>query len=214
MSDKLSLKDIEKKSFTSYLQDGLIELLLSYILMISVLSSILMDMGVSDSIRIPIYLPLMILIPAPALYLCKIYITVTRLCNVKFGAKRKRDSKQFLIFAIFINTFLIIALLATVTNKLDRITAFLGHLGFPLVIFCFVFSIFAFLVYLFDIPRFYIIGTLMGISQTIHTGLREYTTFKYDGMIAYGVPALILLIMGIVLLNRFMKKYPNPAKEN
>lgn len=216
MTEKINLNEIEKKAFISYWQDGLLEIMLGYILLISTLSSILMTTGVPDSIRIPIYIPLMILVPAPLFILAKKYITMPRLGYVKFGEKRKRDRKKFIIFAIILNIFIIITLIATITNSLHRFFDFLGissNLFFPLFILGFVFLIFAFLVYLFNVPRFYFLGLLMGSTTLINTCLKLYTTFPHRGLIAYGLPGLILLVMGIIILNRFLQKYPKVSEE-
>ena len=214
--DNISLKEIESKAFVSYFQDGLLEILLGYILIISTLSSVLMTTGVPDSIRIPIYVPLMVFVPAPLFILAKKYITTPRLGYVKFGPKRKRDRKKFILFAIFLNAFIIIALIATITNSLNRFFDYLGissNLSFPLFILGFVFLIFAFLVYLHNMPRLYFLGLLMGSTTLINTCLKLYTTFTHRGLIAYGLPGLILLIMGSSILNNFLQKYPKITEE-
>jgi len=214
--DNINLKEIEHIAFVSYLQDGLLEILLGYILLISTLSSVLMTSGVPDSVRMPIYIPLMVFVPAPLFILAKKYITMPRLGYVKFGEKRKRDRKKFIIFAVFLNTFIVIALIATVTNSLHRFFDYLkisSNLSFPLFILGFIFLIFAFLVYLFNMPRLYFLGLLMGSTTLTNTCLKLYTPFTHRGLIAYGLPGLILLIMGIIVLKRFLQKYPKVIEE-
>ena len=78
MDQKINLKELERKAFISYHQDGLVDIGLGLIMLVSVLSSTLHEMGTSDSIRQVIYIPLMLLCPL-IIYLGKKYITTPRL---------------------------------------------------------------------------------------------------------------------------------------
>jgi hypothetical protein len=51
------------------------------------------------------------------------------------------------------------------------------------------------------------------MSEPAHYVLDHYTGFPYPALVASGVPGCIILTMGLVLLNRFMVRYPIPSEE-
>ena len=103
MNDKMSLKELESKAFLSYQKDGLLDIVIGFILLVGVLSSTLSEQGVSDTIRILSYVPLIIMGPALIFYYGKKKITIPRLGHVIFGPKRKRDRKKLIAAILIIN---------------------------------------------------------------------------------------------------------------
>jgi len=214
--DMIDLKKIERKAFLTYHKDGLLDIVLGFILMVGVLSSTLLEMGVSDAIRISIYVPLMIVGPVFFMVYGKRKITIPRLGYVKFGEKRKRNRKKLIIAIILINLFIFIALFATITNKLDQISTVIGIntvVWMAVLIFCFVFSVFFVFAYLHDNPRLYITGFLMAITEPIYTSLEIFTSIRFKALIAYGIPGILLLTLGFFAFLQFLKKYPKVVEE-
>ena len=206
MSDEIDLREIEKKAWTTYLQDGLLDIIIGLILIVSILSSTLSAMGVPDVVRISIYVPLMFL--CPVIYvLGKKYVTIPRLGLVKFGSERKARSKKMILGLIITQLVLLIILILTLIKAVA-----LGFLGSAIVTLNILVAL-SLLAYFLDYPRMYIIAVLFAMSEPTYYYLHHYTEVTYIGLIAYGIPASIILIMGIVVFYRFLRKYPLPSEE-
>ncbi len=209
MDQKINLKELERKAFISYHQDGLVDIGLGLIMLVSVLSSTLHEMGTSDSIRQVIYIPLMLLCPL-IIYLGKKYITTPRLGYVKFGQKRQFKRKRAIL--ILVNAFLItmIILTAAFSQKIHVISDFLGIktvYWMAVFISLFIMAVFSMLATFLDFKRLFVIGALFAIGEPIYTILQELTNTRLIGLYAYGIPGLLLLIMGIFLLKKFIIEY-------
>jgi hypothetical protein len=213
MPQNIDLKAIEKKVFTSFHQDGLIDLFLGFIMLVSILSSTLDASGVSDSVRIIIYLPLMVVL-GPVLYMLgKRYITFPRMGYVKLGSKQKRK-RRIVIFAI-INAVLLTLVILTILlgNQTGKAGSFFGikaEFWSSAIVTLIIIGIFSLIALILMVPRFYLLGIIVGVSEPLYMLLTHFTNMKYVGVIAYGIPAVILLVMGTIILNRFIKKYPLP----
>jgi len=213
MSQKIDLKDIEKKVFTTFHQDGLIDLFLGFIMLVSILSSTLDVSGVSDAVRIAIYLPLMVAL-GPALYMLgKKYITFPRMGYVKLGSKQNRK-KRIVIFSIITAVLMTLVILTIILgNRAVRVGSVFGikpefwsSAVVTLIIIC-VFSVISFFLMT---PRFYLLCLIVGMSEPLYMLLKHFTHIKYIGVIAYGIPGVLLIILGTVVLKRFLNKYPLP----
>ena len=201
MATPISLKEIEKKTYTDFFKDGLYEILFAHIMLTGMLSSILNENGVSDIIRASIYVPVMFL-GILIVYLGKRHITTPRLGTVKFATERKRKIRK-----LHIITFIFVALtfylaVSAMTANLNR------NLPVSFLIPLFLFSFFAIAAWYKDYPRLYIIGFFYAISEVIYVFLENKGIVMGRGLLAYGVPGLMILIMGILSLFKFLKKYP------
>lgn len=213
MSQKDDLKAIEKKVFTSFHQDGLIDLFLGFILLVSILSSTLDASGVSDSIRIVIYVPLMVIL-GPVLYMLgKKYITFPRMGYVKLGSKQKQK-RRVVVFSVITAILATLVILTIILgNKAENVGSVFGikaEFWTSALVTLIIISIFAVIAFVLMTPRFYLLGLIVGMSEPLYTLLRNLTQIKYIGVIAYGIPALLLFILGTIMLSRFLNKYPLP----
>ena len=213
MSQKKDLKVIEKKVFTSFHQDGLIDLFLGFIMLVSILSSTLDASGISDSIRIIIYVPLMVIL-GPVLYtLCKRYITFPRMGYVKLGSKQKRKRNVIIfsiITAILATLVILTVLLGNKAGNVGSVFGIKAEFWTSALVTLIIIGIFAVIAFVLMTPRFYLLGLIVGMSEPLHMLLKHFTQIKYIGVIAYGIPALLLFILGSIVLKRFMNKYPLP----
>jgi hypothetical protein len=213
MSQNIDLKAIEKKVFTSFHQDGLIDLFLGFIMLVSILSSTLDARGVSDSVRIVIYAPLMVVL-GPVIYMLgKRYITFPRMGYVKLGSKQKRK-RRIVIFSIITAVLLTLIVLTIIFgNKASNVGSVFGikaEFWSSAVVTLIIIGIFSIIAFVLMTPRFYLLGLIVGMSEPLYTLLKHFTQIKYVGVIAYGIPAVLLIILGTVVLKRFINKYPLP----
>lgn len=213
MLQKIDLKDIEKKIFTSFHQDGLIDLFLGFIMLVSILSSTLDVSGVSDAVSISIYLPLMVAL-GPVLYMLgKKYITFPRMGYVKLGSKQKR-TRRIVIFSIITAVLLTLVILTIILgNKAGNVGPVFGikpEFWSSAVVTLIIIGIFSIIALVLMTPRFFLLGIIVGMSEPLYMLLKHFTHIKYIGVIAYGIPGVLLIILGTVVLKRFVKKYPLP----
>ncbi len=215
MSQNFDLKAIEKKVFTSFHQDGLIDLFLGFVMLVAILSSSLDASGITDTVRIAIYAPLMVVL-GPVLYIVgKKYITFPRLGYVKLGSKQNRR-KRTTIFALITAVLItLIILTITVVNKADNAGLVFGiktEYWSSAVVTMIIIGIFSLIALILMVPRFFLLGIIVGMSEPLYVIVKNFTAFKYAGLVAYGIPGLILIIMGTIILKRFTNRYPLPLQ--
>ena len=207
MGEGSDLKALEKGAWTSYFQDGLWEIVIGTILLIGVLSSALDLYGVEDTTRITIYVPLMVALPPLILVLGKRYITVPRLGVAKFGRHREVNGiKMMLAIAATVVITLVIWGLGAIFQGGLR-----GPAGMLLVTFI-VLAIFCLIGYYLDYRGFYLIAALVALPIPLTWLLEQRVAFDYFDVAANGIPAAILLAIGLAALVRFMRRYDVPRE--
>lgn len=194
MDQKINLKEIEKKAFTLYHQDGLIEILIGIVFILY--GSVLLA-GKAGFIGL-CWLPAILIVPF------KKKITVPRMGFVTFRSSRKiKITKASLIMLISGVAALLFILLNFHTKG---ITAWIDN-NMILLIGIFV-AIPPFIgAFLLNIRRFYFYSLLIACIFFVEHFF--IGSFPYNSLI-FG---LILLTSGTIVLIQFLKKYPKPAKE-
>ena len=103
-----------------------------------------------------------------------------------------------------------IILTAAFSQKIHVISDFLGIktvYWMAVFISLFIMAVFSMLATFLDFKRLFVIGALFAIGEPIYTILQELTNTRLIGLYAYGIPGLLLLIMGIFLLKKFIIEY-------
>jgi hypothetical protein len=62
--------------------------------------------------------------------------------------------------------------------------------------------------FLLDNPRLALLGVIVGLSVIAAELLRDLVGRPWHFLIAYGTAGVIMLIMGALLLSRFIRNYP------
>lgn len=213
MNQKINLKEIEKKAFVAYHKDGLIDLFLGFMMLVAILSSTLDAYGVADSIRIAIYIPIMVIL-GPGLYsLGKKTITIPRLGYVKFGPGRRNKRKMIIIGLVHIVLLTLVIWTASAGEKMGQVGAFMGPYGMTVVIVIIIMGFFSFAAFMTSYNRMYLLGLIVAIMEPLHILAEKNVEEKLVGVIAYGIPGIILLIMGTVVFLSFLRKNPRPAED-
>jgi hypothetical protein len=208
MAPDADLEEIEMKAWTSTHQDGLLELVVGWIMLVSVYASTVDALGISDTIRIATYVPMMFL-GAPIIFFGKMRVTIPRIGLVKFGKKRERGMMKV---ALVMTASIAILLALTITAPVRDRTGFeLPPIAGSILVTMIIITVFGVLAYVHDYPRLFVVGLLMGAGEPIAFVLRDQ--YQFYGLIAFGIPAIIVLAMGIGTLREFMRKYPLPSEE-
>lgn len=191
MAERISLKEIERKAWTSYFEDGLWDIFLGTMLLIGGIRSL------TDNVWYTLLvLPLILVLP-----LGKKVITTSRLGHVKFGPARKRKLDK-------LTTGLIISVLA-VFALLLLIRSGLSFRGIPIspIMAVWIAAFFGVLAHYLDFRRLYAYGLLYGLSEVIWGQFG-----KLIGATIQTISGIAILLIGIVVLMRFLRKYPLPAE--
>ena len=210
MESTISLKELERKAWRSVFQDGLWDIYLGLLLMTLAIGALLSDIGVPSSKFwwYVIYLALMLLAML-ALWAGKRFITIPRMGRVKFGPKGKaRRKKVRLILAASVVVGIVLFLMVWLVVKGGWSEGLLPMaIIVPVVWAVNALTVFSLGAYFLEFERLYLIGVLYAIPVPIDILLDELAGIKL-GFIAFAVPALVILIMGLVVFVRFLRDYP------
>ena len=184
MPEKINLNELEKKAWTTYFEDGFWDIFFGVILITMGVRSL------TDNVWFTFGIFGAVLINIAG----KRFITTPRLGHVKFGSGRQK--KQLKIGVMILISLLAILVLGTVMAKTT----------FPVMaIWLAVF--FGLLAYLMDFPRLFAYGLIFATSEVIWSMFGEPL-----GPIADLIFGAIILLVGLAVLTRFLKKYPKPVE--
>ncbi len=203
------LSKLEKKIFITTLHDGLLEMFLGTMLFMSSISAWLEYHGISRH-----FCTVGILL-LPLLYLAgKKFITIPRLGQVNFGRERRRRKKTLLIIILcaVILTFVVWLFSAAEILQSNAARSMQGYVT-SLIIGLFLFSVFSLLAYFLDYSWLYLVALCFGVSEPLSVFLQKLLDAPYNNIIAFGVPALLIIISGIYFFVRFIRQYPRPNME-
>ena len=211
MSQGMDLKELERKAWRSFYQDGLWDIFLGLLLLAMAIGALLSDIGMSEAGSMLIYLGL-VLLALLVLWAGKRRITVPRMGRVKFGPKRKRRLNKvrvILAISVLVGVVFFVAALAAKGNLLEWMSVeFIFLAGW--VVNCLV--VFSLMAYFLDFSRLYLIGVLYALAVPLDVVQRELSSIDLT-FVAFGVPAAVILLMGAVVFVRFLRKYPLSAGE-
>jgi hypothetical protein len=208
MSEDVALKSLEKKAYRSIFEDGLWDLFIGLIVLslgISVFFGSLLNLSEVWIFMIPV-----IILNAIAFllfFLGKKFITVPRMGFVTFGTKRKSKQlklKIFLFIFFILNLILFVLPLTGILNY-AQFEPLLLSLILGMGMFTFPFCIIA---YFLDFTRLYIYAFLTGIGFFLTDLLNPIFGSPMDIFFTFGISGGIIVIIGLYLFIRFLKKYP------
>ncbi len=206
MSADVNLKETERKAWTSYFQDGLWDIYFGLMLLVVGIPALLPDIFTSELRQIGAWVVLMGLAFVIS-WAGKRFITVPRLGHARFGRERKaKQKKTAAVYGISVLAGVIVFLLFLAqSTSPSRGIPWLGSAGLvALGIGAWMMLIFGLGSYFMDFPRGYVIGALyvLGFSGTV----------LLHNPIMFIVAGTIILLTGLVVLIRFLHKYPIPAE--
>jgi len=206
MSQNINLKELERKAWTSYFQDGLWDIYLGLLLLAMAIQALLSDVGFSESLGITILIGVEVL-AVLVLWVGKKIITVPRMGRVKFGPKRKAKLSWvvvILFISVLVGAGVFLVASAMRGNRPGWLNAAFFAPAAWVVNAIVVFSLGA---YFLDFNRLYLIGVLYALAVPLDILFRELTDIDLS-FIAFGAPAMVILITGLVVLVRFLRDYP------
>jgi hypothetical protein len=212
MSQDINLKELERKAWRSVFQDGLWDIYLGLLLMALAIYALLSKTKLPEAQQMVIYIGLMAL-SMLVLWAGKRFITLPRMGRVKFGPRGKtRRRKAAVLLAISVLVGALVSIVTSLGLKGNLSDGLPLHLVVPAAWALNMLVLFSLGAYFLDYDRLYLIGVLYALAVPLLIWLDEFAGIKL-GFIALAVPAGIILIVGLVVLVRFLRDYPLPAEE-
>lgn len=208
VGEKIDLKEIERRAYLSYHQDGLVDIFIGLAFLVFG-APILYDAGMVAVGGIPPpYITAAvggIIAVVPVMYAAvKKLVTIPRLGYVKFASQRRRKTRNVVLFLVVAG---VLGNVAGVFAMIYRPFVIFLVENYMIVIGVVGGAIFSLAAYLSEIKRFYAYGAINLIafasSRLLHAGL-------YQPMILLGA---VITFSGAFLLYRFLRKYPKRTGE-
>jgi MFS family permease len=213
MVPSVDLKEIERKAFRSTFQDGLWDIYMGLLLLAMAMGALMSDFGVPAArlwrqVAYIGFLGLAVVI----LWVGKKQITVRRMGRIKFGPRRKKRLNRVrlaLAASVLLGIVFFAILQGTGSHRPEWLT---GPLFFPAVwaVNCIV--LFSLGAYFLDFSRLYVYGVLYAIAPGLGKTLGRWAGFPLT-FVAFGLPAIVILLIGAVVFVRFLRDYPIPTEE-
>lgn len=191
MAERISLKEVERKAWTSYFEDGLWDIFLGAMTLIGAIRSL------TDNVWYTLLIvPLILLLPVG-----KRFITTPRLGYAKFGPARKSKLEK-LTAGLIISVLAVLALLLLIYSGLS-----LPGIPISPMMAVWIAAFFGVLAYYLDFRRLYAYGLLYAISEVLWGQFG-----KSIGAITQTISGIAILLIGLAVFVRFLRKYPLPVE--
>ncbi|KPJ71947.1 hypothetical protein AMJ52_07975 [candidate division TA06 bacterium DG_78] len=158
----------------------------------------------------------MFLIVAAILFLWagKRFITTPRIGRVIYGPKGKaRNLKTVIVLAISVLVGLVAFVIAALSAKGSLPQSLPAELLLPGIWVGNMLVVFSLAAYFLHFDRLYLIGVMFAICVPLDIVLKELLHLDLT-FVAFGVPAMVILIIGGIVLARFLRKYSRPTEES
>lgn len=206
MSQKISLKEAERKAFRTTLNDGLVDIFLGCFLLMFVIGLYLSD-SLGDFWSSAVFLPFLALVYL-AIWLIRRYVVTPRIGMVKFGQARKAKLAKFTVVMLVINVVALI-LGSVAALSFGSVPGQMISILFGLILLM-GFSIAA---YFLHFNRLYIYGLLVGLSPLIGEWLWTHGYATHHGFpITFGTSSGIMILVGLAVFIRLLHNNPVPIE--
>ncbi len=194
MVDSLNLKSIEKKFWQLNFEDGITDITIALVLIVTTICQIY------NEYRFSLYL--LYIIPVFFSIISKKQISAPRIGFVTYS-KYRIKKKHLLSFSI--SAFIFILLIFTISGTLNILQP-----AIPIIIGLIVLLICGIIAFVLNYNRMYLYSLLITGSFAISELTIHKTGLISNGAFAWLISGIIILVIGIYYLFEFIKKYPKP----
>ena len=211
MAESIDIKQMEKRAWKSTFQDGLWDIYFGMIIMGIGFPWLGKLFGLPETVDVLVTVMSWDFVALVILLLGKKYITQPRMGFVKFGQIRKKRNKYLGLFIGLMFIFTLTTFIMTLLGLFQlQIPGFLVMLLIGLLFITLPFSILA---YYLQLKRLYIYALLGGLGLFISELLQPILGSPYNDVIPFGVFGLVIIITGLTLFIKFLRKYPLSKEE-
>ena len=199
MSYELDMKEIERQVFLSYSEDGLVDIAIGVVITAWGLMLTQEPTGL---------IGLLGLLGMGIWYIGKRIITIPRIGVIEPSPRMERRLTNLAVFLILLGLVAFAGILLSRATGSTMISDYsLGILGLVLA------AGVAFLAYLLNAARLYIYAVILFVSfaggEILAKTVTTFDAFALSVILGGG----LIMLSGIVVLVRFMRKYPRPQME-
>ena len=211
MSEDIDLKELEKKAWRSTFEDGIFDIYFG-ILHLNITVGVILD----EVLPTPYSLIVMFSIIGLGLtffLIGKKFISEPRLGKVKFG--RARLARKVKTIAVLTVNFLVLLIIFLISVLNPQFRLQMPDYLFDLIAGLLLFTLpLCFVAYFLQFKRLYIMALLLGLGFTLDELFALFPIQEQIGSIlAFGMISISILIMGVVVFIRFLRKYPLSKEE-
>jgi len=207
MLQEISLKEAERKVFSTAFQDGLWDIFIGCVALQFAIAPLLSS-RLGDFWSSAVFLPFWGLVML-SIWLIRKHVVIPRVGVVKFGAARKARLRRFTIVMLTVN-IVAFALGLFVAVNMEVIPGRISVAIFGMI--CL--AGFSLAAYFLDFRRLYIYGLLVGFSPLIGEWLYAHHNAPHHGFpITFGVTAGIMILTGLVVFIRVLRRIPDPSRQ-
>jgi hypothetical protein len=210
---EMNLKKLERKAWRSVFQDGLWDIYLGLILLGMAIGALLSDVGIATEKKSMLVYVGVLVLAMLALWAGKRFITLPRMGHARFSPQRQaRRKKVKLILAISALVGVLLFVFTWTALRLDWSQGLSLRFIGPAVWIMNSLVLFSLGAYFLDYERLVLIGVMYAVSVPFDLLLTKLTGLDLT-FVAFGAPAAVILVIGLVILMRFLRNYPIPVKE-
>jgi hypothetical protein len=207
MSQNISLKEVERKVFTTAFQDGLWDIFIGCFVLMFAVGPFLSTTRLGDFWSSVVFIPFWALVYL-IIWLIRKFVVTPRIGVVKFGLSRKVKLSRFVALAIVVSVVgLILGIfLAQISDAPGWV--FMTSLGSLVLV---SFSVAA---YFLDFAHLYLYGVLTALSPLVGEWLYIHIGASHHGFpITFGTTAGIIIFVGLIKFAFLLCDHPIPEEE-
>ena len=213
MSEQLNLKEIERKAWRSFFDDGIWDIYLGLLLALMGVLSFLERLDLTEIGRMGIYIGMLVVVMVMR-WAGKRFITVPRIGRVRFGAERQKRRKKtalVLFISVIVGLVMFMVTLGVLRGDLSRELPW--DLIFPGAWALNMLVVFGLMAYYLDFQRLYFIGFVFALMLPLDFILRETSGLRIAPYMFLG-GGLLIAAIGVGYLIRFLGTYPVVRNES
>ena len=211
MNTNSNIKDLEKKVWISTFQDGFWDIYFGLIIMGLGLAPLGRFLGLPETIGVLMLIFCWNMGAVFIFILGKIYISRPRIGFVKFGQIRKKRNKILAVF-LSINVGLTVIMLIFTSVGLFQVSL-PGFLVMLVIGLLFITTPFSIIAYFIQLKRVYLYALLGGFGLFFSELLSPILSAPFNDILVFVPFGALILTFGIIILLKFLRKYPNIKKE-
>jgi len=204
MTGLTDLKALEKQAFRRFYEDGIFDIFLGVALATMAVGASVADRWGDEITAILVMLGISI-VAAVSLMMVRRRLLTTRLGEFKPGPSRKRRISATRL-ALLGSALVGLALFGFASAGDVSITSL--EVIMPLIWFINAVVVMGAMAHFLDVPRFYLYGFLFGLVMPVMIWPDVLWDYRTPRWISFGVPAAVMVTIGLIKLTRFLRDYP------